>query len=164
MIRPQAAETSARRAATAGAGSSPSRSRSGLKGGSTPRSSQTTICVPGEAMRAAARSSAVLDDSARRLPEIARILIESTWDAEAAHEQLGARRDPVRGVDRLDVAMHRLRADAQLRGHLLLRRSRQQAAQDVAFPRRETRSAARPPRRAVAERQLLVEQLEQVLV
>src|SRR5215467_3949581 len=122
------------------------------------------MCAPGEAMRAAARSSAVLDDSARRLPEIARIFIETAWKTEAAHEQLGARGDAVRCVDRFDVAVDRLRADPQLRGHLLLRGSRQEAAQDVAFPARQAWSFGRLPRGAVAERELFVEQLEQVLV
>src|SRR5262249_42643313 len=113
-------------------------------------------------MCAAARSSAVLEDSARRLPEIPKILIEPAWHAKAAHDQLGARRDVVRGIDRLDVTVHRLRPEAQLRGHLLPRRSRQQAAEDVPLSRGEAWTAGDRPRRAIVERELLVEQLEQV--
>src|SRR5262249_24505896 len=115
-------------------------------------------------MCAAARSSAVLEDSAQRLPEIPKILIEPAWHAEAAHEQLGARRDVVRGIDRLDVTVHRLPADARPRGPLLPRRPRQQAAEDVPLSRGGAWTAGDRPRRAIVERELLVEQLEQVPV
>lgn len=95
MSSASASPTRCRNSATDGWATSPSRSRSGLKWGSVSSPAQLETVTPGGATSAAACTIAELDDAARRLPEIARIITASSYSTAPAQKIARAENCPL---------------------------------------------------------------------